>query len=1389
MSSAKQLAGDSTAKDPAASPRKGEPTAATDHLFVVGIGASAGGLESLERFFKNMPSDSGLAFVVVQHLSPDFKSVMDELLSRHTAMRIHRVEDGMRIEANSIYLLPPKKEMIISDGRLLLTDKDPERDLSLPIDHFFRSLAQDAGSCAVAIVLSGTGTDGSRGILDVHEAGGLIVAQSEESAKFDGMPKSARDTGIVDLVLPPEEMPGAILQHVAKAGSMDHCSTAPEAEEAEDPKGFDAIFKLLRIEYGIDFSYYKPNTVSRRIERRLSMNQAMDLDSYVDQLRVDPVELNALYKDLLIGVTRFFRDAAAYERLERDIIPAIIAKAPPGEEIRCWIAGCATGEEPYSLAILLHERLRLLGRPINVKIFASDVHQSSLEFASTALYDEEALAEVAPARLARYFVRQGDRFKVANELRQMVVFARHNVMKDAPFTRLDLISCRNLLIYFQPPAQKKALSLFHFGLKTGGILFLGPSETPGELSVEFEALDEHWKIYRKRRDIRLPADLRMPLSVATAPVRPAAIASHGGFDASLFATYDRLLDEFMPAGFLVTDQRQLVHTFGDAGRFLVHNPGRTSNDVLDLLSGDLKMALAGAIQRAAKEQTPVIYHGIRVTLPSGEEQLKLSVKPILNRHGNLSHLFIAVESLGAAAARVQTADEVDVDEASRDHVDSLETELRYTRENLQATIEELETSNEELQASNEELVASNEELQSTNEELHSVNEELYTVNAEYQKKIAELTELTDDMDNLLRSTEIGTIFLDRSLQIRKFTPQIARAFDLMPHDVGRRIDSFSHTIQNPDLIADLQHVVDTGTPIEKEVQDRTGAWYFLRVLPYRSRSKLDGVVLTLIDVSTLKSAEERLKQMSAIVESSEDAILGMDLQGRITTWNRGAEQIYGYGAGEVVGQEVDMLAVDENGAEAKRLLRSSIQEAVTGAPPDPFELTSRRRDESQMIALCSLSPIRDQFDQIVGVSMIARDISKLKEIERDRQRYAEKLEATNSQLRDEIGRRQEAEAEARDAVEKRDQFLAMLSHELRNPLAAVLNSAGILEWEHLDKETVDQARGAIARQSQQMARLLDDLLDVSRITRGKIDIRRTNVDLVQTSRDAIEAIQPALVAKDLEFSASLPDKAIIVRGDAARLQQIQVNLLNNAIKYTQAGGNISLAVSREGEDAVLRVCDSGIGIPPDMHQRVFDLFVQVDDAPGKTETGMGVGLTLVRTLVDLHEGTVEVRSDGQCNGAEFVVRLPLAEPLHQTESAADPVAEKPSLHGMDVLLVEDRDDIRIVTGKLLKAFGCNVTLAATGSDAIAAVTTQAPQVALIDIGLPDMSGYDVAKEIRSLEQGRETRLLALTGFGQPDDRKRALAAGFDEHLVKPLDYQSLLQAVVGESPEATDKAS
>lgn len=1305
-------------------------------FFVVGIGASAGGLEALERFFAQMPAETGMAFVVVQHLSPDFESLMDELLSHRTKIPIFRVTDGMMVQPDSVFLIPPKKEMIVSAGKLLLTDKDPSQGLTLPIDQFFRSLSQDIGPRAIGIVLSGTGSDGSRGVRDIHEAGGFVIAQSDDSAKFDGMPRSAVETGVVDLVLPPEEMPGALLRHIQHPLSELHSPPAPEKSAREE--GMNAILTLLRQEYGIDFSHYKPNTVLRRTERRLSLNQSLDLEDYVNQLRNDANELNSLYRDLLIGVTSFFRDVEAYEQLGREAIGSLLTRTKPQADLRIWVAGCATGEEAYSIAMLVHEQLEQLGQTRDVKIFATDVHRASIDVASIGVYSEASLAQVSTARRDRYFTRQGNGFHVSQELRQMIVFATHNIIKDAPFTRLDLITCRNLLIYLQPLAQKKVLSLFHFGLKAGGHLFLGPSESPAELADEFDCLHEHWKIYRKRRDIRLPADMRLPLSVGTTYQRATLVPLPPKMgqlpDAQLVGAYDALLEAFIPPSLLVNEFRELLHTFGGAEKFLRLKSGRPSADLLDLVHPELRTALAGALQTATKGRTQVVFQGVPIVTQDGKHHIRLAVHPIHNRASNGLCMLISFEDMNVSPVDVEET-ELHVDDISKDRIISLETELRYTKENLQATIEELETSNEELQATNEELVASNEELQSTNEELHSVNEELYTVNAEYQRKISELTELTNDMDNLLHSTEIATIFLDRNLCIRKFTSRSAQLFDLLPHDLGRHIDTFSHRIQDDQLIQDTVDVMTNEQPVEREVRDRHGNWLFLRILPYRSKNAVEGTVLTLIDISALKQAEARLSEMDlqlqGILDNSTAMIFVKDLEGRYLLANRQCHLKLGAPSALVLGRtDRDFLP-----REVADAIQANDRQVAQRGEPHEFEETVPGPGGARTF-LSIKFPLRDDAGQIQAVGVIATDISRHKQVEQ----------------------------EQREAVRRRDQFLAMLSHELRNPLGAILNAICVMERENAGA-AMSESCHVVSRQGQQMARLLDDLLDVSRITQNKIDIRKQVLDLRTTVEDAVQSVQPMIEQRQQVLSVQVTDRPLFVEGDPSRLQQIQVNLLNNAAKYTPPGEQVWLTLENDQGQAVIRVRDNGVGIEPQMLEGVFDLFVQGHDSLDRSCGGMGVGLTLVRSIVELHGGQVRAYSAGPGSGSEFVVRLPLT-------SAPPPVAtnSQPSTppRKLTVLIVEDNRDSREMLRAMLELDGHQVLTAADGREGLSVLEQQLPDLAIIDIGLPLLNGYDLARQARANDRLDSVLIVALTGYGQRVDQEQALRAGFDEHLTKPL---------------------
>jgi two-component system, chemotaxis family, CheB/CheR fusion protein len=1309
---------------------------------IVGIGASAGGLEALEDFFEQVPLDSGMAFVVVQHLSPDFKSLMDEILSRRTPLPVLLVEDGVQVEPNRIYLIPAKKEMIIADGRLLLSDRGRTHELSLPIDVFFRSLAQDCQSRAVAVVLSGGGSDGSRGICDVHDAGGLVLVQDPDSAQFDGMPKTARDAGVADAILPPREMPHFLLKNSRH--------TARDSQPVRTgERGMAAVYRMLEKEFGIDFTHYKPSTVTRRIERRLQLSRCDSIETYAQRLREEREELDVLYRDLLIGVTRFFRNEEAFRVLEERVLPELWQSLPKGAPLRVWVAGCATGEEVYSLAILLFELGQKLGeRP--VKIFATDVHRGSLDQATRALYAEEAVAAVSPERLARHFLRRGQSYQVSPEIRQMVVFAQHNVIKDAPFTRVHLITCRNMLIYLQPFAQQKVLSLFRFALALGGVLFLGPSETPGSLLNEFETVDKHWRLFRKSRESQVRVDVR-PRHEDQRPRPPAAsrpptITGRHSLP-QLLAVYDALLAELIPPSLLVNDAGELLHVFRGASQFLHVADGRPALSILDLVDGELKAVISSALKRAVKISTPLSYRGVRVVDGSASGNYEVTIQPL--RAGlTAPHFLISFQKLATDAPKPAATDQ-DMAEVSREHLKALEAELKLTKESLQSATEELASNSEELQAANEELLASNEELQSTNEELQSVNEELYSVNAEYQRKISDLTELANDMENLLASTDIGTIFLDAQLRIRSFTSRAADVFHLLPHDIGRPIENLAHSMEYPELAADFRRVLGSGAVIEKELRDGTQRAFFARILPYRARGSIDGVVLTLIDVTGLKVAEDALFHerylLNSLLSSVPDAIYFKDARGRFIRANDALAARLGLADPR---DAVGKTGFELPGYEQAPIVHQQDEQVLRSGVAQHYQLERRDGpDGRDAWDLVTRLPLSDPEGKVVGIIGIFRDVTEQK-------RNQEKIH---------------------EAVTRRDQFLAMLSHELRNPLGAMVAATQLLREGAPGPERAQRLLDVLRRQSQQMSRLLDDLLEASRVTQDKIELRRQTVDIRQITRDAVEAVQELLQTRRIELTVQVADEPLYVDCDPARVQQIHANLLSNAAKYTPVGGHVQLAVAREGDEVVLTVNDDGVGIPKTMIDDVFELFVQSNRTLDRADGGLGVGLTLVRGLVARHGGTVTAFSDGEGQGSQFVVRLPCSE---QAPASAAPQEEKPVKYSplqspLRVVIVEDNDDSRMMMSELLELSGFECHTASTGRMGVDVINELRPDVALIDIGLPELDGLEVARLLRQDPRNDQLLLIALTGYGQREDREAARRAGFDTHLVKPVDFEVL----------------
>jgi len=836
----------------------------TTNRTVVGVGASAGGLEALQEFFKNMPLKTGLSFVVIQHLSPDYKSLMDELLARETSIPIQIASDGMPVQEDNIYLIPPRNNISIFHDKLYLEEQEGKKRLNLPVDIFFRSLALDKGKNAIGIILSGTGSDGTLGTRAIKEAGGMIMVQDEKSAKFDGMPRNSIATGLVDYVLSPDKMPEELVTFV-KHPFVKQKKTL-DSELTENYDTLTKIILVLRDHGGIDFSFYKDTTLLRRLERRVSINRYEVLEEYLEFLKESVKEQETLQRELLIGVTRFFRDAEAFEAIKTKVFPAMMAN----KTIRIWSAGCSTGEEVYSLAIMIHEFIDVVGASCEVKIFATDIDRNSIEYAGRGFYPDSVIADVDPQYLTKYFIRKESGYQINESIRKTIVFATHNLLKDSPFSRIDLLVCRNLFIYIKPEIQARVLNMFYYSLGPGGHLFLGSSESLGEMSSAFECLDTKWKIYRFREGYH-PQQGKM-LSLIKSPLEPPARAFPSKVILNDGTKFERLLDyalaAFLAPSIIVDTTDNIIHIINDVSAFVRLQPGRFSQNIFDNIAPDIAVFVGSLLRRLKRE---------------GEESAMESLVEIKGFENQ--HLIIEGRRIGSERAsyyiisfRIEQPEKVlpQIVQQSQtptgeflDRVAELERELQFSKENLQATVEELETSNEELQSSNEELIASNEELQSTNEELQSVNEELYTVNTEYQAKIEELTRLNNDVNNLLKNTEVGALYLDRNLCIRKITPIVSRITNIMESDFGRPVYHISLGPGAEMILQDIQTVVDTLQPVDRNMTLADHGTFLVRIRPYRTDyNAVDGVLIIFIDITKLQQEIERANISAVRLENA-----------------------------------------------------------------------------------------------------------------------------------------------------------------------------------------------------------------------------------------------------------------------------------------------------------------------------------------------------------------------------------------------------------------------------------------------------------------------------------------------------------------------------------------
>ena len=825
--------------------------------YVVGIGASAGGLEALQEFFKAVPLNTGIGFVVIQHLSPDYKSLMDELLARYTKLRILKAQDGMLVEPDTIYLIPPRNNLSIFHGKLLLEDQGKRSGIILPIDIFFRSLAKDVGKKGIGVILSGTDSDGTLGTRAIKEAGGMVMVQDERTAKFDGMPRSSISTGLVDFILPPREMPEALMNFL-KHPFIDQ-SVNTESLLTGDEDNLTKIMMILRDSCGIDFSYYKENTIIRRLERRISINRFERLEDYIRLLNESDKEKDTLYRELLIGVTRFFRDEAAFAVIRNNVLPKLMESRP--KQLRLWSAGCSTGEEVYSLAMIIKGYLEEHNLNTEVKIFATDIDKQSLELAGQAYYPESIVSDVEPGLLARYFIKRENGYQVGETLRKMVIFATHNVLRDPPFSKLDMIICRNLFIYFKPDSQSRVLNIFQMALKPGGYLFMGSSESLGMYTEAFNVVSAKHKVYSRKPGY---------ISGLTTEIPPSFIISRHDETMKYKSLKEKnqkkdllsekILELMMPPSLILDEQLNIIQVINDMNPYLQIKSGKFSQNLTNLLSKEITAIISNIFRRIKENNDKITFEGLKMA--KDDEIIIFNLEGRLLQHNEDNTFFVVsfIEVKKESSAN-EIKEVVNLEDQYKDQLSELQNELQFTKENLQATVEELETSNEELQASNEELIASNEELQSTNEELQSVNEELYTVNSEYQSKIDELTQLNNDVHNLLRNTEIAALYLDRRMCIRKFTPGFSKISNILEMDIGRPITQLATAFVYKEFMTDVQRVQENLQPIEKEIHHSSGELYLLRIVPYRTDYQaVDGILVTMVNITQVLKEREDLHQ-------------------------------------------------------------------------------------------------------------------------------------------------------------------------------------------------------------------------------------------------------------------------------------------------------------------------------------------------------------------------------------------------------------------------------------------------------------------------------------------------------------------------------------------------
>jgi len=949
---------------------------------IVGLGASAGGLEALEQFFENVPANCGMAFVVIQHLDPHRKGIMPELLQRVTQLRVTSVTDGLKIKPNCVYVIPPNTSMSILNEALYLFEPIETRGLRLPVDFFLRSLADDQREKAIGIILSGMGSDGSMGLKAIKENDGMVLVQDPASAKFDSMPRSAIESVVVDIVASAQKLPAKLMALIKVTPRLND-----QQEMEKDTSSLEKIIILLRIQTGNDFSQYKKNTLYRRIERRMSIHQISKIASYVRYLQENPAELDILFKELLIGVTNFFRDPAVWKELEENVIPSLIATMPHGQILRAWIPGCSTGEEAYSLAIVFKEALEktIPNNNLSLQIFATDLDIAAIDKARKGIFPPNIVADVTPDRLNRFFIKaDDDNYRVNAQIRKMVLFAPQNVIKDPPFTKLDILSCRNLLIYMDTELQKKLLTLFHYSLNNGGMLILGSAETNGTQNDLFSTVNAKFRIYQRSGIPKTQELFDFPSSFTLSKQgivenQPSAKVA----DSIQVLTDQLLLQQFSPASVLLTDKGDILYITGSTGKYLEPAAGKANMNIFAMAREGLRNELPTAFRKAMKNFNKVVLRDIKVETDHAIQYVDVTIQQIekpLTLKGKILMIFANVPNLGVAAIKQKRTNIT-----GSDLQNEWETELQRVNEELQSLREEMQTSQEELQSTNEEMQSTNEELQSANEELttskeemQSLNEELHTVNAELQNKIDDSSRINNDINNLLNSTNIATLFLDKDLKIHQFTYPATKIFKLQKSDIGRLFTDQVTALNYPELYDDAKEVLRSLVFMEKPISTHDGQWFNIRIMPNRTLDdKIDGLVITFIDITKSKQLENALQEsqmtLRSFILSVPSVILGLSPEGNVIEFNPEAEKLFNCKRDEVMGKKYVDLFISSL---SRKQVVDDLKNLLSCKSPNKFVNIVKALNGVELKIEWSAHQLLDDNGNIIGIITIGTNITK-----------------------------------------------------------------------------------------------------------------------------------------------------------------------------------------------------------------------------------------------------------------------------------------------------------------------------------------------------------------------------------------------------------------------------